>query len=135
MAEAPSRLSIPTAALGSWPAEKIFDVRWAATLAEQALRRLQEECESRGRRRLFDTLSGSLTAERDDVSYEALARELGVEAPAVKRLLHQMRQRYRQLLRAEVAETVEQSSEVDDELHYLVAALAAGVEEPRMDPT
>lgn len=131
MAEAPSRLSIPAAALGSWPAEKVFDVRWAATVAEQALRRLQEECESRGRRRIFDTLSGSLTAEREDVSYEALARELGVEAATVKRLLHQMRQRYRQLLRAEVAGTVDEPGEVDDELRYLVAALAAGTEEPQ----
>ena len=105
-------------------------MRWAATVAEQALRRLQEECESRGRRRVFDALSSSLTAEREDVSYEALARELGVEAPAVKRLLHQMRQRYRQLLRAEVAETVEDPGEVDDELRYLCAALAAGTGEP-----
>ncbi len=48
MAEAPSRLTVPSAALKDWPAERIFDVRWAATLAEQALRRLQEECESRG---------------------------------------------------------------------------------------
>ena len=43
-----------------------------------------------------------------------------------KRLLHRLRQRYRQLLRAEVAETVENPGEVDDELHYLVSALAAG---------
>ena len=134
MAEAPSRLSIPAAALGSWPAEKVFDVRWAATVAEQALRRLQEECDSRGRRRVFDALSGSLTAEREDVSYEALSRELRIEAPTVKRLLHQMRQRYRQLLRTEVAETVEEPGDVDDELRYLVAALAAGTEESQAGP-
>jgi RNA polymerase sigma-70 factor (ECF subfamily) len=87
---------------------------------------LGEECESHGRRRVFDALSGSLTAEREDVSYETLARELGVETTVIKRLLHQMRQRYRQLLRAEVAETVEDPGEVDDELRYLCTALAAG---------
>ena len=129
MAEAPSRLSISAAALENWSPERVFDVRWAATVAEQALRRLQEECESRGRRRVFDALSSSLTAEREDVSYEALARELRVETAAIKRLLHQMRQRYRQLLRAEVAETVEKPGDVDEELRYLCAALAAGSEE------
>ncbi len=126
MAEAPSRLSVPTAALQDWPAERIFDVRWAATVAEQALRRLQEECEARGRRRVFDALSGSLTAEREDISYQALARELGVQPAQIKRVLHRLRQRYRQLLRAEVADTVEHPTEVDDELRYLVATLAAG---------
>jgi RNA polymerase sigma factor (sigma-70 family) len=126
MAEAPSRLAIPAAALENWPAERIFDVRWAATVAEQALRRLQEECESRGRRRVFDILSRALTADREDVSYDQLARELNVGAPEVKRLLHQLRQRYRQLLRAEVADTVEKPGDIDDELHYLVTALATG---------
>ena len=77
MAEAPSRLAISAAALESWPAERIFDVRWAATVAEQALRRLQEECESRGRRRVFDVLSTALTADREDVSYEKLATRTG----------------------------------------------------------
>ena len=77
MAEAPSQFAIPASAVESWPAERIFDVRWAATLAEQALRRLQEECESRGRRRVFDVLSTALTADREDVSYEKLATRAG----------------------------------------------------------
>ncbi len=128
MAEAPSRLTIPPAALESWPAERIFDVRWAATLAERALRRLQEECESRDRRRVFDALSSSLTAEREEVSYDALARELGAGTAEIKSVLHRLRQRYRQLLREAVAETVEKPEEVEEELRYLVAALAAGKE-------
>ena len=126
MAEAPSHLALPASALEGWPPERIFDVRWAATVAEQALRRLQEECERRGRRRVFDVLSAALTSDRDNVSYEKLGRELGVGGAEIKRLLHKLRQRYRQLLRAEVAETVENPGEVDDELHYLVGALAAG---------
>ncbi len=128
MAEAPSRLTIPSEALESWPAERVFDVRWAATVAEQALRRLQEECESRGRRRVFDALSSSLTAEREEVSYDALARELGVQPAEIKRVLHRLRQRYRQLLREGVAETVEETVEIDAELRYLVATLVAGAE-------
>jgi DNA-directed RNA polymerase specialized sigma24 family protein len=126
MAEAPSRLTIPASALENWPAERIFDVRWAATVAEQALRRLQEECEKRGRRRVFDALSGSLTAEREDVSYQALARELGVGAAEIKSVLRRLRQRYGQLLREEIAGTVDDPRAVDAELRYLVAALAAG---------
>ena len=124
-AEAPSQLSVPESAIERWPAEMLFDVRWAATLAEQALRRLQGECESRGRRRVFDVLSGALTADREDVSYPALARELGVEEPKIKRLLHQMRQRYRELLRSEVEATIADPADVDDELRHLCSALAA----------
>jgi RNA polymerase sigma-70 factor (ECF subfamily) len=125
MAAAPSQLSVPIAAIKEWPAETVFDVRWAATMAERALRQLQEECENHGRRRVFDALSGALTAEREDISYAALARELGVEESGIKRLLHQMRLRYRQLLRAEVAATIDDPAEVDDELRYLCSALVA----------
>jgi RNA polymerase sigma-70 factor (ECF subfamily) len=112
--------------LQNWPAEKIFDLRWAATVVEQALRRLQEECESRGRRRLFDSLSGLLLAERDEVSYPPLAQELGVSYAEIKRLVHQFRERYRYFLRAEVAETIENPDQIDEELRYLCSALAAG---------
>ena len=54
MAEAPSRLWIPTKESEDWSPERIFDVRWAATVVERALRRLGDECERRGRRRVFD---------------------------------------------------------------------------------
>ena len=126
MAEAPSQLSISAEEADKWPAEKIFDVRWAATVVEHALRQLGEECESRGRRRVFDVLSNYLAAERQDVSYSNLSKTLGVPEASVKRLVHQMRQRYRSLLRAEVADTVERPDDVEDELRYLCAALAAG---------
>ncbi len=129
MAEAPSQLSIPADVVSSWPAERLFDVRWAATVAERALHRLREECEKRGRRRVFDILSPCLTSERDDVSYERLTRELGLEVAETKGLLHRLRQRYRQLLRAEIAVTVESLAEVEEELRYLVAALSAGGEQ------
>ena len=125
MAEAPSQLSISGHEAENWSAEKIYDVRWAATVVEHALRRLGEECENRGRRRVFDVLSSYLAADRQDVSYAGLSKALGVPETAVKRLVHQMRRRYRELLREEVARTVEKSEEVDEELRYLCAALAA----------
>jgi RNA polymerase sigma-70 factor (ECF subfamily) len=135
MAEAPSRLTIPSAAMENWPAERIYDVRWAATVAEEALHALQEECEKRGRRRVFDTLSSALTAEREDVSYNSMAQELGTGVAEVKRLLHRLRQRYRQLLREEIAGTVQNPGDVDGELRYLCSALAAGVTQEPPPPT
>jgi RNA polymerase sigma factor (sigma-70 family) len=126
MAEAPSQLSVSPQTLNSLPPECLFDLRWAATVVEQALRRLREECESRGRLRLFETLSVYLTAERDDVSYANLATALGIAESAVKKQLHNLRQRYRWLLRDEVAHTVQNPADVDDEIRHLCSVLAAG---------
>ncbi len=126
MAEVPSRLSISAKQAETWPPERIFDVRWAATAAEHALRQLGEECEARGRRRVFDVLSDCLAAERQDVSYQKFSKTLGIPEASVKCLVHELRVRYRDLLRAEVAQTVEKPEDVDEELRYLCAALAAG---------
>jgi len=125
MAEAPSRLSIPTQNSESWSPERIFDVRWAATVVERALRRLGDECERRGRRRVFDVLSVCLTAEREDVCYAKFSKTLGLSEAALKSLVHRFRERYRALLREEVARTVEKPDEIEDELRYLCSALAA----------
>jgi RNA polymerase sigma-70 factor (ECF subfamily) len=126
MAEAPSQVSISTRSLESLPPERLFDLRWATTVVEQALRRLREECEGKDRLRLFYALSRHLLDERDEVSYAKLSAALGVTESTVKNLLHAMRQRYRCLLRDEVAHTVESPADVQDEIRYLCAALAAG---------
>src|SRR5262249_1112097 len=81
-------------------------------------------CEKRGRRRVFDILSPCLAAERDNVSYSKFSKALGIPEGAVKRLVHQMRVRYRALLREEVGLTVEKPDEIDDELRYLCAGLS-----------
>ena len=125
MAEAPSRLCLPLRTIARWPAEKLFDYRWAATVAEQALRRLGEECEAAGRRRVFEALSSYLTADRADVCYQQIAGQLRIATEAVKQLLHQLRLRLRELLRDEVAATISNAAELDDELRYLCAVLAA----------
>jgi RNA polymerase sigma-70 factor (ECF subfamily) len=125
MTEAPSHLSIPERQSHQWSPERVFDVRWAATVVERALRRLGDECEKHGRRRVFDVLSTCLTADRQDVSYATFAGILGIQEAAVKNLVHRLRERYRALLREEVAETVDGENEIDDELRYLCAALSA----------
>ena len=125
MADASAQLSIPVAALETAPPEALFDLGWAAAVAEEALRRLRMECESKGRRRVFEVLQGYLTAERSDICCEELSQMLGVPEPSVKSLLHQFRIRYRALLREEVAKTVESEANVYDEIRYLCATLSA----------
>ena len=128
MAEAPSQLSISMQALDSWSPERLYDLRWAATVVEQALRRLREECQSKRRLRLFETLSLYLAVDRTDVSYQNLATSLGIAESAVKKQLHNLRRRYRWLLWDEVAQTVQDPDDVEGEIRHLCATLAAGAE-------
>ena len=124
IAESPSYLSMNSQDWEVSSPQRIFDVRWAATVAEQALRRLAAECESRGRRRVFDILRPYLTADRGEVSYAKLSSTLSVSEATVKRLLHQLRVRYRAFLREEVSQTVETEAELEDEIRYLCAVLS-----------
>ena len=113
MSEAPSPIPISAQAFDSLPPEQLFDLRWAVTVVEQALRRLREECEGKGKLRLFHALSGYLAAERDEVSYSKLSTALGVAETSVKKQLRSM------LLRDEVAHTVADPTEVEDEIRHL----------------
>jgi RNA polymerase sigma-70 factor (ECF subfamily) len=126
MAEAPAQLSISAQTLETSAAEALFDLSWAAAIAEEALRRLRMECEAKGRRRVYEALSGYLTTERGDISYQTLSVVLGVPEASVKSLLHQFRARYRGLLREEIAKTVETDADVDEEIRYLCTILSAG---------
>jgi RNA polymerase sigma factor (sigma-70 family) len=125
MAEAPSQLSLPLAALECSPPEALFDAGWAAAIAEEALRRLRMECESKGRRRVYEVLQSYLAADRGEICYANLSHALGVREPSVKSLLHHFRMRYRFLLREEIAKTVESEANVNDEIRYLCATLSA----------
>lgn len=126
MAEMPSPLTVPAQVLSSWTPERLFDIRWAATVVGEALARLREECNVNGRRRVFDSLSKALSGEQTDTSYAEFAQQLGVAPTVVKQLLYHLRRRYRDLLREEVSRTVENEADIDEEIRYLCAALAAG---------
>jgi len=128
MVQSPSQLLASEGMLKSLPPERLFDLSWAKTVVEHALQQLREECESKGKLWLFQVLSPHLTDLGDEVSYAKLADEMGMADSAVKKQLHNMRQRYRSLLRAEVSQTVENASDVNDEIRYLCAALAARTE-------
>ena len=125
VAETPSHFTIPDQVIESVAPTQFFDLRWAITVVDHALDRLREECESKGRPRLFEALRGYLASERTDVSYTSLAAVLGITEAMVKKQLHNLRERFRWLLRNEVAQTVENPADIDDEIRHLCVVLAA----------
>ena len=102
--------------------ELIFDREWALQTVADALQTLQEEMAEAGKSEQFDALKGSLTGE-DKLSREELAAQLNMTEGAVKVAVHRLRQRYRKLLRAAVAETVSNEQDLEDEMRYLVEVL------------
>jgi DNA-directed RNA polymerase specialized sigma24 family protein len=105
-------------------AEKLFERRWALALLEGVLARLREEHAARGKGELFDRLRGFLVGERQPGGYAGAAADLGLTEGAVKVAVHRLRQRYRELLREEIARTVHDPEQVDEEIRALFAALA-----------
>lgn len=106
--------------------EQNFERRWALTLLENVLVRLRTEFEREGQADLFAQLSPTLIGERTAQPYAQLARQLGASEGTVKAAVHRLRQRYRNLLRAEIAATVASPGEVDEELRHLFTVLGGG---------
>jgi len=105
-------------------AEKIFERRWALTLLAQVLARLREEYARDGKARNFEQLKSSLTGERRSVPYAEIGARLGMSEGAVKVAVHRLRQRYREVLREEIAHTVSGPDQVEEEIRALFSALA-----------
>jgi RNA polymerase sigma factor (sigma-70 family) len=105
-------------------AERIFERRWALTLLETVLRRLKQSYEAVGKEALFARLEFCLTGERADLPYAELAARLKMTEGAVKVAIHRLRRRYRELLRAEIAQTVATPEEVDEEIRHLRRLIA-----------
>lgn len=104
--------------------ETVFEKRWALALLEHAIRRLERELADHGKQHLFERLKGFLTGEQSDQSQDAIAGELGMTTGTLRVTIHRMRQRYRELLRWEIAQTVGNPAEIDDEIRHLFAALS-----------
>ena len=102
---------------------KIFDRRWATTLLEEAMTRLGEECRAEQKPELFEEVKPLLSGDSADVSYAEMARSLNMSEGAFKVAVHRLRQRYGELVRVEIAQTVLSPEDVDQELHYLLATL------------
>jgi len=94
------------------------------TLLEQVLRRLRDEFVAEDKAALFDELKVFLTGDKRPGGYAQLAMELATTEAALKMAIRRMRQRYGELLRAEIASTVSDPAEVEEELRALFAALS-----------
>jgi RNA polymerase sigma factor (sigma-70 family) len=106
-------------------ADQIFERRWALTVLDQVLARLEEQYRAAGKMQLFDRLQKSFTDEPDSSSQVEIAHRLGITENAVNQAFHRFRQRYRELLREEVAHTVMVPVDIEDELRHLIAVLRA----------
>jgi len=129
VAHVPIQLDTAETRYGHEPAdhgtpEQGYERRWALTLLETVLQRLRAEYEHAGKGELFAGLNASLVGGREAQPYAELAAKLDMNEGAVKVAVHRLRQRYRKLLRSEIAETMAATEDVDQELHHLFAVLA-----------
>ncbi len=104
-------------------AERLYDRRWALTLLERVLDGLRAEYHAAGKAALFDELKRHLDAS-EAPTYDDSAVRLQMKPGAVKVAAHRLRRRFRDRLRAEVAQTVDDPSEIEDELRALLRAVA-----------
>ena len=104
--------------------ERLFEQQWVLTLLDLVMRRLQEEYEASGKAAQFEHLKGVLTGDREGLGYAALGEELGMSEEAARQAAGRLRKRYRELLRAEVAHTLSEPADIDDEIRSLFAVLS-----------
>ena len=105
-------------------AEHLFELRWAKSLTAGALDSLRQELHAEGKARLFEQLKNFLTGGNVLPSYDEASAQTGLPRATVKTHVHRLRQRYREIVRREVARTVSSPHEIDEELRYLCNILA-----------
>ncbi len=104
--------------------EKEFDRKWALTVLDRALAALAEENKATGRIEHFETLKPWLTGDTERLSQADAAAQLGLNERAVKVAIHRLRRRFRELVKAEIGQTLKDPSQISNELACLVAALS-----------
>lgn len=104
-------------------ADRVYERQWALTLLEQVLARLEKEYRRAGNVALFEQLKQMLVADVDSPSQAEAGQKLGMSESAVKQAAYRLRERYRQLLREEIAHTVAVSGDVEEELRHFIAVL------------
>lgn len=104
--------------------DELYERRWAMTLLEESLERLQRDFTQVGKEQEFNALKEWLTAERGSIPYGQIATALGTTEGAARVAVHRMRKQFRQLFRQTIAETVELTGDVDAEMRHLVAVLS-----------
>jgi RNA polymerase sigma-70 factor (ECF subfamily) len=100
-----------------------YETRWAVTLIEQVLSALRQEFNASDKAKLFEELKGFIWGAKSTASYAEIAARLDLSEGNVKVAVHRLRQRFRELLRAEVAHTVSGPEDIDVELRHLIHVL------------
>jgi RNA polymerase sigma-70 factor (ECF subfamily) len=103
--------------------EALYERHWALTLLAQALTRLEKEYAAAGKADRFGQLKPLLTGNAEQAPYEQVAASAGMTVAAVKMAVHRLRRRCGELLRREIAQTVADPADVEDELRHLLAAI------------
>jgi RNA polymerase sigma factor (sigma-70 family) len=103
--------------------EQVFDREWALAMLRRVVDRLGEECAANGKTEFLDAVKELLVGGDGD-GYGTIAGQLGMDAGAVRVAVHRLRRRNRELLREEIAQTLDDPTRVDDELKALQAALS-----------
>jgi RNA polymerase sigma factor (sigma-70 family) len=103
--------------------ERLFERAWALVVLEKVRNRLHAEYQAAGKGSRFSLLEQSLPGGARDRSQAELGRELGLSESAVKSEVHRLRRRYAELVRLEIAHTVSDPDELDDELRHLIEAV------------
>jgi RNA polymerase sigma factor (sigma-70 family) len=104
--------------------EREFDRKWALTLLERALLTLAQEHKTAGKLEQFETLKPWLTGDTDDVSLAEAANKLELNEGAVKVAIHRLRRRFRDAIKNEISQTVNERAGVEEEMRYLLEALS-----------
>ena len=103
--------------------DRIYDREWALALLERVIMRLRAECVSDGKSQLFEQAKGYLMVGEQAIPYATAAKAVNLDEGAVRVAVHRLRQRYRALLRDEIAQTLDDPTQVTEELKSLQAAL------------
>jgi DNA-directed RNA polymerase specialized sigma24 family protein len=103
--------------------ETLYERRWALTVIERVLGQLRREWEATGRETEFDELKACLLGQNPPGGYAAMAARLDTSEGALKTAIHRLRRKFQVELRRDIAETVSDPADVDDEIRYLVRAL------------
>jgi RNA polymerase sigma-70 factor (ECF subfamily) len=104
--------------------DKLFDRAWAVNLIEAANRSLAEEHLLEGKAELYEQLKVFLSGDQSSLTYAEVGARLGMTQGAVKVAVHRLRQRYRDVLGEQIAQTVTTRSEVEEELRDLLAVFS-----------
>ncbi len=105
--------------------DKLYERRWALTVLDQAIARLQNEYDASGRGAIFEQLKGELTSSAQRSPHAEIGQNLDMTPGAVKVAAHRLRQRFGEVLRAEIAETVARPEDIEVEIQCLFEALSS----------